>query len=73
MSTSISREQNNIAMNGYFFTAGLTQSQIRPTPGRGGQLVDRLLTWDNRFVRGFTLHEKRQEKKRPGLMVKSAA
>jgi hypothetical protein len=34
------------AMNGYLFTAGLTQSQIRTTPGRGGQLVDRLLTWD---------------------------
>jgi len=33
-------------MNAYLFTAGLTQSQVRPTPGRGGQLVDRLLTWD---------------------------
>jgi hypothetical protein len=33
-------------MNGYLFTAGLTQSQVRPTPGRGGQLVDRLQTWD---------------------------
>ncbi|MGB7749403.1 MAG: hypothetical protein WBN75_19185 [Verrucomicrobiia bacterium] len=33
-------------MNGYLFTASLTQSQVRPAPGRGGQLVDRLLTWD---------------------------
>ena len=33
-------------MNAYLFTAGLTQSKVRPTPGRGGQLVDRLLTWD---------------------------
>ena len=33
-------------MNAYLFTAGLTQAQVRPTPGRGGQLVDRLLTWD---------------------------
>jgi len=36
----------SIAMNAYLFTAGLTQAQVRPTPGRGGQLVDRLLTWD---------------------------
>ncbi len=33
-------------MNGYLFTAGLTQSQVRPNPDRGGQMVDRLLTWD---------------------------
>jgi hypothetical protein len=33
-------------MNGYLFTAGLTQSQVRPAPGRGGQMVDRLQTWD---------------------------
>jgi hypothetical protein len=33
-------------MNGYLFTAGLTQSQVRPTSDRGGQLVDRLQTWD---------------------------
>jgi hypothetical protein len=46
VSAPISRKQNDIAMNGYLFTAGLTQSQIRPTPGKGGQLVDRLLTGD---------------------------
>ena len=46
MSASISRKQNDIAMNGYLFTAGLTQSQVRPTPGRGGQLVDSMQTWD---------------------------
>ena len=33
-------------MNGYLFTAGLTQSQIRAAPDRGGQMVDRLQTWD---------------------------
>jgi hypothetical protein len=46
MNASILNKQNNIAMNGYLFNAGLTQSQVRPTAGRGGQLVDRLLTWD---------------------------
>jgi hypothetical protein len=45
-SGSISRKQNDIAMNGYLFTAGLTQSQVRPTSVRGGQTVDRLQTWD---------------------------
>jgi hypothetical protein len=34
-------------MNAYLFTAGLTQSQVRPTPDRGGQLVDRVQTWDS--------------------------
>ena len=34
-------------MNAYLFTAGLTQSQVRPTPGRGGQLVDSLRIWDS--------------------------
>jgi hypothetical protein len=33
-------------MNGYLFTAGLTQSQVRPTSDRGGQLAGRLQTWD---------------------------
>jgi hypothetical protein len=33
-------------MNGYLYTAGLTQSQVRPTPGRGGQMVDTVQTWD---------------------------
>ena len=33
-------------MNGYLFTAGLTQSQVRPSPGRGGQMVDNIKTWD---------------------------
>src|ERR1017187_1711246 len=37
----------SIAMNAYLFTAGLTQSQVRPTPGRGGQMVDSLRTWDS--------------------------
>jgi hypothetical protein len=44
---SISREPNDNAMNGYLFTAGLTQSQVRPTPGRGGQLVDSIQIWDS--------------------------
>ena len=34
------------AMNGYLFTAGFTRSQIRPTAGRGGQMVETLQTWD---------------------------
>jgi len=33
-------------MNGYLFTAGSTVSGIRPAPGRGGQTVDTLQTWD---------------------------
>jgi hypothetical protein len=40
------RKQNDIAMNGYLFTAGLTQVQVGPAPGRGGQVVDMLQTWD---------------------------
>ena len=34
-------------MNAYLFTAGLTQSQVRPTPGRRGQMVDSLRIWDS--------------------------
>jgi len=34
-------------MNGYLFSAGITQSQVRPVSGRGGQLVERLQTWDS--------------------------
>ena len=34
-------------MNGFLFTAGVTQSQIRPTPDRRGEMVDRLQTWDS--------------------------
>ncbi len=34
-------------MNAYLFTAGLTQSQVRPTPGRGGQMVDSIQIWDS--------------------------
>jgi hypothetical protein len=34
-------------MNAYLFTAGLTQSQVRPSPGRGGQMVDSLRIWDS--------------------------
>lgn len=44
-SISPQREQN-AAMNGYLFTAGLTQSQVLPTPDRRGQMVDMLQTWD---------------------------
>jgi len=33
-------------MNGYLFTAGLTQTQVIRTPGRGGQMIDTLQTWD---------------------------
>jgi len=33
-------------MNAYLFTAGLTQSQVRPTAGRSGQMVETLQTWD---------------------------
>jgi hypothetical protein len=44
---SISGKQNDITMNGYLFTAGITQSQVRPVSGRGGQLVERLQTWDS--------------------------
>jgi hypothetical protein len=47
MSASISRKQNDIAMNGYLFTAGLTQTQVRPAPGRGGQMVDSIRNWDS--------------------------
>jgi hypothetical protein len=36
----------SIAMNAYLFTAGLTQSQVRPAPGRGGQMVDSIQIWD---------------------------
>jgi hypothetical protein len=46
-SASISRKQNVIAMNGYLFTAGLTQTQVCPTPGRGGQMVDSIRHWDS--------------------------
>lgn len=37
----------SVAMNAYLFTAGLTQSQFRPTPSRGGQMVDRPQTRDS--------------------------
>jgi len=33
-------------VNAYLFTAGLTRSQVRPTPGRAGQMFDRLQVWD---------------------------
>ncbi|MGD0744653.1 MAG: hypothetical protein ABSA45_05820 [Verrucomicrobiota bacterium] len=33
-------------MNAYLFTAGLTRTQVCPTPGRGGQMVDSIRTWD---------------------------
>ena len=46
MNVSILRKPNDIAMNGYFFTAGLTRSQTRATPGRGGQMVDGIQIWD---------------------------
>jgi hypothetical protein len=47
MSASISCRQNDIAMNGYLFTAGLTQTQVRATPGRGGQMVDSIQVLDS--------------------------
>jgi hypothetical protein len=47
MNALISHNQNDIAMNGYLFTAGLTQTQVRPTPGRGGQMVDSIRNWDS--------------------------
>jgi hypothetical protein len=34
-------------MNGYLFTAGLTQTQVRSSPGRGGQRVDSIQVWDS--------------------------
>ena len=34
------------AMNAYLFTAGVTRTQVCPTPGRGGQMVDSIRTWD---------------------------
>jgi hypothetical protein len=33
-------------MNGYLFIAGVTQAQVCPTPGRGGQAVNTLQVWD---------------------------
>jgi hypothetical protein len=39
-------ETKHMAMNGYLFIAGVTQSQVLPPPGRGGQMVDTLQTWD---------------------------
>ena len=35
------------AMNAYLFSAGYTTTQVCPTPGRGGQMVDQLRTWDS--------------------------
>jgi hypothetical protein len=40
------RKPNDFAMNGYLFTAGVTRSQVRPIPGRGGQMVDSIQIWD---------------------------
>ena len=34
-------------MNAYLFTAGLTQTQIRASPGRDGQMVDSIQDWDS--------------------------
>ena len=34
-------------MNAYLFTAGLTQTQVRASPGRGGQMVDSIQDWDS--------------------------
>ncbi len=33
-------------MNGYLFSAGVTRIQVCPTPGRGGQMIDSIRTWD---------------------------
>jgi hypothetical protein len=46
VNVSTSRKPNDIAMNGYLFTAGVTRTQVCPTPGRGGQMVDSIRTWD---------------------------
>jgi hypothetical protein len=34
-------------MNAYLFSAGSTITRVVPTPGRGGQMVDQIQTWDN--------------------------
>src|SRR5438552_2708476 len=48
MGASISpQRKQNISMNGYLFTAGLTQTQVIKTPGRGGQMIDTIQTWDS--------------------------
>ncbi|HXI71514.1 MAG TPA: hypothetical protein VNN22_14260 [Verrucomicrobiae bacterium] len=34
-------------MNAYLFNAGVSQSQVKPTPNRYGQLVDSMQAWDS--------------------------
>ncbi len=34
-------------MNAYLFSAGCTTSQVLATPGRGGQMIESLHSWDN--------------------------
>ena len=57
-------------MNAYLFTAGLTQSQVRPTPGRGGQMVDSMQIWDSCRVRSFTVATRNRRKNglKPGAV-----
>jgi hypothetical protein len=45
---SISRQhQLPTVMNAYLFNAGVSQAQVRPSPNRSGQMMDRLQTWDS--------------------------
>jgi hypothetical protein len=36
-----------IAMNAYLFNAGVSQSQVRPSPNRYGQMADSMQIWDS--------------------------
>jgi hypothetical protein len=40
MIASISRKQDDIAMNAFLFNAGVSQAQVRPAPNRYGQMMD---------------------------------
>jgi hypothetical protein len=42
----MSRKQNNMAMNGYLFTAGLTRFQAVPTSSLGAHPMRTFQTWD---------------------------
>jgi hypothetical protein len=46
VSASMSRKQNNMAMNGYLFTAGLTRFQAVPTSSLGAHPMRTFQTWD---------------------------
>lgn len=36
----------HVAMNAYLFSAGCTTTAVGPAPGRGGQTINTLRTWD---------------------------